>query len=720
MTTYYVDPAGGNDGNTGLSFAQRIASLAPLATAPLAPGDEVRLIETPPVSLGVGLTILQDAPNGTLSAALTQTLLLGNEVMVPSANVTAANVPLRQAAGINLTSELTVGSAFTTGKIAYYDLGSSQNLSSYDSISLFFETSLDAPAGRFEIRLCSDAIGNTAVNTFALPFTEGNQWAKLTLPNGGALGNSIRSIAIYAPADPGAVFVRLCDLIACNEAELHLQSLVGFNDGRWYTIAGIDGTALWLRANDLDNSQQWYVDDFFESVGAYIGADATAQTLWALSPLDIGAAIDAGNWNLGSIVGTDISRIAFGGGWASADMAARTGLTALTHYYAYLTSSGAPAFVLGVPAEPDNAYYDISYLGVVDMRFHTGSDVSFKNGLLLTIWFAFVDELDPAGPLVLDTVWGSAAARVQPANEGFFTPYAVEGRNLDFGGCVDPIFEAPTTYMLFLEDCLFRNIGNPSQLGSGSVLKRVTFTNCGLGFSGGAVTATGSYLEEVDIINSFSVGAALTGRCLLRDCSILGAKLAALVVSETNAQCVLENFTYDAPTLVDSVQSFQDYPQVIESRIGGDYLANVQHHWAGYHESVADANRHTLSGVAWKISPDRTIENGAGDFATNAPTEAHPGKFRLGAIAVAADVAKTFTLWAKRDHTAVHLKLVCPGMQVPGAPSDVEDALTAAVDTWEQLSISITPTGPGVVELWVYYWSDSAGHAAWVDDFAVA
>ena len=56
MPTYYIDFEGGNDANTGLSFAQRWRTITNGATTPrIAAGDEIRIMASPdPTSIGNG------------------------------------------------------------------------------------------------------------------------------------------------------------------------------------------------------------------------------------------------------------------------------------------------------------------------------------------------------------------------------------------------------------------------------------------------------------------------------------------------------------------------------------------------------------------------------------------------------------------------------------------------------------------------------------------
>ena len=69
---------------------------------------------------------------------------------------------------------------------------------------------------------------------------------------GGNLGSSIKSIALYADVDPGALTLQFDNILACKAGGLNLQSLISKNplaqrgtEG-WYGIRYINGTEIGL------------------------------------------------------------------------------------------------------------------------------------------------------------------------------------------------------------------------------------------------------------------------------------------------------------------------------------------------------------------------------------------------------------------------------------------------------------------------------------------
>ena len=87
----------------------------------------------------------------------------------------------------------------------------------------------------------------------------------------------------------------------------------------------------------------------------------------------------------------------------------------------------------------------------------------------------------------------------------------------------------------------------------------------------------------------------------------------------------------------------------------------------------------------------------------------------LAKIAVAASTLVTVTCWFRRSNTGITGKLVCRGGQIAGINADVSASMTAAADTWEQLTITFTPTAAGGVEIEAWAYGGTA-YSVYVDD----
>lgn len=118
--------------------------------------------------------------------------------------------------------------------------------------------------------------------------------------------------------------------------------------------------------------------------------------------------------------------------------------------------------------------------------------------------------------------------------------------------------------------------------------------------------------------------------------------------------------------------------------------------------------RHTASGISWKMSPTSSNRRST-----------YPLDYVVSRVAVAANSAVTVSLWMRRTNTGLTAQLVCRGGQISGVAADVSASMTAAADTWEQVSISFTPTEAGVVEIeaWAY---GGTTYSLYIDDLTVS
>lgn len=123
------------------------------------------------------------------------------------------------------------------------------------------------------------------------------------------------------------------------------------------------------------------------------------------------------------------------------------------------------------------------------------------------------------------------------------------------------------------------------------------------------------------------------------------------------------------------------------------------------------ATRHTASGYSWKMTPNN---------ASNKLILPGPSTFDSFKAAVNASSAVTITAYVQKDssYNGNAPRLVLVGGFIGGITSDVTDSLSVGADTWEQLSVSGTPSEAGVVD----YYIDCDGTAGniYVDDISVS
>jgi hypothetical protein len=156
----------------------------------------------------------------------------------------------------------------------------------------------------------------------------------------------------------------------------------------------------------------------------------------------------------------------------------------------------------------------------------------------------------------------------------------------------------------------------------------------------------------------------------------------------------------------------------VASFIAGDYIVSSHNHdqVAGNHKifmgyaliSAATDQRKTPSGISWKIQPTSTNRSSA-----------WPVLFSLAKVACIPNKLVTVKAWMRRNNTGLTMRLVCKGGQLAGVANDVVSSMTAAADTWQELTITFTPTVQGVVEVIAEAWGGST-FSGWVDDMTIS
>lgn len=264
-----------------------------------------------------------------LSTAVTKNIAnYGNlkYLWTPSVNVTTANHALYKEG--RFSSQIVIATGFTTGLAAYYPTGT-LDLSEYQQVS-FWIYQLSGALGAessCSLVLCSDAAGETVVNTINIPALGALvRWSPITVDLGSALGSSIQSIAFIVNTDNGAQTFLLDNIIACKASSaadsLSLTSLIGKNTGTegWYGIQSINGTRVVL---DMDTN---CVPAANPSRG-YSGTTETVTT-WKqeITKTDM-SALSATQVQAITKAGTVDNPITFSGGWNRTDMSTQTGET---------------------------------------------------------------------------------------------------------------------------------------------------------------------------------------------------------------------------------------------------------------------------------------------------------------------------------------------------------------------------------------------------------
>ena len=307
-----ADASGTATPRGGASWSDAWKTTTSGATAArIQPGDTIRYSENAPVGTGVDATFTSGSKTVTLASALTKTVTTATTGWTASANITLSTTTQRKIGSNALL--VTPAAGFTTGKVCYRGLGSTEDFSAYSKISFWFRpnTSVVIAANTYKICLCSDTTGDTIVNEVNVPVTLGAaNYHSFVVDYGSALGSSIQSIAIYANSDPGTTAFSIDNIIAAND--FNHNSIFGWEDDCYYVVQAIDGTTVTIdSANNATGGRGWYgttgTAELFYATPAVFYATPNINQIQDAGTLSLGPITFSGGWNTGSNTRTGLT-----------------------------------------------------------------------------------------------------------------------------------------------------------------------------------------------------------------------------------------------------------------------------------------------------------------------------------------------------------------------------------------------------------------------------
>ena len=658
MTIRYLDLVNGNDANDGTTFALRKKTLGSASTG-LLYADTVKVMASPePTSVGQNATFTNGSDTITLTTAVTANIDTCETAWTAAANVTATAQTAINREGTNAAG-LVVATAFTTGLIAYHDLGAAQDFSAYQQVSFLIRQSgkyADMAASTFSLRLCSDAAGAVPVHSFTLPLLSDQCWTALVFDNAAALGSAVRSIALYALLDPGGVTVAIDNVIACKAKSaadsLTHQSLISKNTGSepWMAIDSINGTTIKLAGGYQSvASRSGYSPNYY-------GATAT-QTLYKREPIVVTARQQAG------------AACIIECGWDTTDMTTQSGVT-----FVRLLSPGVASTNQALLSTNSHSYgslnkwYSVNALanGII---FTQGWTFGEGGAIACGAGFCLYQSCDigagsnarryvlhcPSGIITLSSASSGEAV--------FFMKYMWGTRTTASADiAVNDASNTPANKRLIVQGCDVRNFfalfGN--QYASLGIFGRAVFSDC-----------------DVAVLNRL------------------------LYTSADDIQFINSTLAYPPSGATQSI--------VGQTAIGGDATQSATtfglYRGNGTVASATD-QRHTASDFSWKVS------------FTGSSSFTNPISFSLAKIACVANEARTVKLWVYRGDSSGLFRLRVKGGYIAGIPTDLISELPADTATWIQITLEFTPTQQGVVDVF----ADACGSLMtdlWLDDLEV-
>jgi hypothetical protein len=686
----------------GMNWADAWKTVTSGATAArIAPGDIIRIAKSPaPTSLGTTGEWTNLSKTVTLGAAQTLNIDLCEEAWTASADVTATTSTTRKQ-GANSAS-LAIASAFTTGKVAYKAI-TSINLSAYQKISFWFRNSVAIAGGNvFRVCLCSDATGDTVVDTFWIPaIPSTNRFLPLTLTKdgGGNLGATIQSIAIYADSDPGTPTILIDDIIACTTNGLNLQSLISKNSAEqggtegWYGIQSIDGVTVLLdnETETLANAGRGY-GGTTETVTTY-KRETIKTNLVSSASLAVQEIQDNG---------TSGNNIQFQGGWNTS-----SGLQDGETFFDGLNGYGYGLY------QSYKSWITLNYLNF--SRYNHGIYYfSSSNNSIITLSSA--NNNTSYGVYYYSNCNNNSITTLSNANNnGYYGVYYNDSHNnsittlsnINNNGYGINYTNSNNNSITTLSNAN-NNTNNGvyySSSHNNSITTLSNANNNGYGvYYSGCYNSLISILSNANNNTNYGVYYYNSYNSNIRTLSTSGNGTAGVFNN------VGRNYLFNA--LIAEATEVTGFTDFINARIfSGKHDQTLNNHKiftdGGTIRSEATI-RHTDSGIAWRLDPTSTNRSSS-----------YPLDLSIAKVAVGANALVTIKAWFRRSNTGITGKLVCKGRQIAGVDDDVTASITAAADTWEQVQFSFQPSESGVVEIEAHAYGGTS-YTVFVDDLTIS
>lgn len=637
-----------------------------------------------------------------------------------------------------------IGTTASNGKLAYYELPSTLDLSGYQQVSFMFRSNLvtNANSNKFSLRLCTDTAGNTSVHTIPIDFKnqKDNVWTGLTVDLGTNLNSSVKSVALYQDATPSSTSViYLQNIIACKASSaadsITLNKLVGLNtsdDTAWYPLQFIWDNILFLKTQARGKNPYGY----YGSNAAAFSATNTSATIYQRSqvrPYDSDVSQnDYSQWDYNNAAGTEASPITISGGWDETSMSTRNGKTCI-EFNGSMT-----------PVDPTGNHVQLSHIYLTNFGRVTQTTGAYRKWSNYGVshfddGFKFDSSNTDVQGLGLDFIIGVSSgtnAAIQLNSGSTFSGsqsdfYIKQAAGSNHGGQIIYALTGAGTSSWDLLNLVACG-SQPIRINTGSTAAINTLKFGYNSATGNIPTATGGTIicNRLDAINPYYQAAKSSGTFVIDDLNVTKDTTFGTYYKRYGS-----NFTISYTLWVDSgslmkVVDAGTIPNQVyvnggvmqlkgtvssfsKSLTSGGILESIDHEGvSGTNKAFFDGGniiseetttRHTASGVAWKC------------------TESGSCTISLGKIVVSASSAVTVGLWTYKNHAdRAIVKLKIPADPLKGLSEQTVDNLSASVNTWTKIEKTFTPTRAGVIEIQVQFTNLTSSQFSIIDDLEVS
>jgi len=569
-----------------------------------------------------------------------------------------------------------------------------KNLSNYSRLTFWlkFSNNFWYPLDQHKLKicLCSDTSGLVPVNSFIVnPLLQA--WAPYVISpsEGGNLGSSIRSVAFYSDSSAYALngnYIRIDNILACGSTGLNLTSLITKNgstnggDELFYCIQSIKNNIVLLdngRSTPSNRGRGYYGTT--ECVSTYIRESSYRKDFNTV----VNGAFDVAN----------ISGITYDGGY-NRNSNIRDGETILdqTHIYApigiYLSSADGNIIKnLSICRGTNGIYYGNRNI-IENVK-------CFSNNNYGLVWWSNNYNIVRNYSGYNNSQSGFHFSGASQTFNDISINKLLNNETIGGFGC-----DINTSGIIHSKNNIYIDlIANNSQYGMQMQLgykNNITIKNCIVSPPPGGSTSFGLYFGycQENYVSHSSIDCCTGTSCLY-----------------TYPNVTSPTYLYDTELIGTEFYSStnQVFSQNHDKQENNNLIVS-NNQFFGY--IINDSSiRHTNSDFSWRMV-----------LSSYQTTPIQPLEFSLAKVAVEANKTSTIKTWMKLSaDSSVGAQLICKGNESIGLPYDV--SVQAAYNTnWQQLSIQITPSSTGVVEIQAIAYSRTGQTTSigdvWIDDMS--
>lgn len=684
MTIWYIDALQGNDANAGTSYATR--KQTPDGISTYAAGDEVRFVETrAPVSVG-NVTWTDNSDVLTLSTPLNYLEIdPSTAAWTPSANVTtlaeSSSLHRRQSP---TASRINIATGFTTGKVAYRTLPATVDASAFEALTFMVKilTASTTNWQNLNFNLCSDATGDVpvlTVNFGTLLADQGpGQSSSFTLTtvsfitmvfdNVAALPSNINSLSISATADPVVPNFTLSNILA-------VKGRASADHFTYDTLFSkqTEGEPEWYPLGYVDSATQVRLIDAASGVPGptgkinYRGTTETVETFMVAPEFHYPV---SGQRSLPTTEGTFAAPITVTFGWTRASsMESQTGKT----------------FVCG-------GKFATSYLTTYGQTQISG-DAVFSGFRGIPLALAGIPEY-----------WEANVTSYVDTNNTVSSDLLSNESNCVGNFTIDSLMWANTVWVCGNSWATKLNIRRISGYNTNGITAGMV--TLATGQIGRASQTVDIRIGQID--NSRSGGVALSSQAEQYLKGTLFKWNEYSLTTSSQYPVTLDNCTFQDPSLFSTAFTGSTITGVVKlSKVGGD-VTNNQIYTGFWQALTQSAVTSTGTGKAWECTIRSDEGQGQNRFV--------PAAISLAKVASNAG-SFTVTVACRRSSSTITAGIRVLGGIVTGV-SDAQDTV-GAVGSWEDVTLTITPTEAGVVEVEGFFWG-TLNDVCYFDDVRVS